>query len=137
MIQNYPRERLPEIIRPWEITEVLPSAVRSTTTSTVYFAVPRWANAVAAFLDVTAVPGVDTVTFNLLGSTAYTSGSVPCSAAARSTTGGNWLYYGPQAAPPTGLWTSTVGTIYPLVAIQVAHSGAGNFTYRASFCWIP
>ena len=131
-----PTFREPEAIRPRKPVELLTSAARTTTTSTPYYDAPRWARGVHAMLSVSAVPGVDTVTFRLMAGWEFLTTNYLVTSASTAVAGQTLIYLGPDAAPPY-YGSSTVGSLWPRMALNVLHSGGGSFTYRAFLMWTP
>jgi len=116
--------------------EVLPSAVRAVTTVsadiTIYNAVM-----LASVFTVTAVPGIETLTFSIEGKNPVTGlYTTIVSNAAISLAGTYGIIIGISAiniwtgwtVPSTGLVTFLPRTI----RVRIAHSGAGNWTYSVA-----
>lgn len=132
-----PTFREPESIRPWKPVELLTSQARTTTTSTLYYDAPRWARGVQSMLYVSsAAGGGETVTLRIMAAWEFATSNYLVSSTATTTTGPIWVYLGPDAAPPF-FGASTVGSLWPRIAINVLHSAAGSWTYRGYLMFTP
>lgn len=135
MILN-PAHRVPDTIRPWQFYEALATAARTTTTQSTPVETPTWARGIQAFLQVTNVPGVDTVTFRITADLPYATNNFIVNSAARVAAGHEWLYLGELAVPPY-FTAGAQGCLLPKHYLTVAHSGTGIFIYRAGYLWVP
>lgn len=131
-----PAYRIPDAVRPWQPVEVLASASRNSTTGTLYYEAPTWARGVQAMLHCTAYPGVDTINFRLNAAWEAATANYIVSSGATATPGLLWVYLGADAVPPY-FTAGTQGALWPRIALNVLHSGAGAFTYRALLLWTP
>ena len=113
-------------------TAWLASAVR-TTTQTLALTVPAGVTGIIIRCYITAVPGVDTVTLNIADN--LTGRGIHSSGANAAAT--NILLLARTCgsiALPAG--STSASGLPEKINIAVTHSGAGSFTYSATYCWL-
>lgn len=113
----------------------LPSAVRAAATATDWFYNNGTFKGILAFLDITVVPGVQTIQLNIETEDVLT-GVLQTYAVGttRVGTGNTYFLLYPGAVETIGIGNLEVQAL-PLPGkwrIRVTHSGAGNFTYSVS-----